>query len=110
MIPQRVKKLLRNDERMTKCERCGASPVEWHHVYQYAGKQIQEYFNIAAACKKCHDKATPHKNGYKQEIREYFEWKALQRMTDEDIKKYWKKDWGLLVRYLTNRAKEYGWD
>ena len=108
-IPKQIRQELQNDKRMEKCEICGKPTQEFHHVFIYAGKQIQDAFNIASACKKHHEQATPHNNKYKQEIREQFEWNALQRMTDENIAKYWKKDWGLFVNYLSKKASEYGW-
>lgn len=108
-ISKAVRKQLSEDPRMEKCEICGSNLVEWHHVYMYAGKQIQDAFNIAPACKKHHDMATPHNNTYDQNIKERFEWNALQRMTGEDLGKYWKRDWGLYVNYLSKKASEYGW-
>jgi hypothetical protein len=109
MIPKSVKNKLEKDPRMETCEYCGSQPVQWHHVFLYAGKQMQEPWSIAAACKRCHDKATPHKHGHKPELREFFEWKALQRMGTEDMLKYPKKDWLVLANYLAHKQQEYGW-
>ena len=109
MIPKSVKNQLVGDPRMEKCEYCGAREVEWHHVFTYGGKQIQEAWAIAAACKKHHDMATPHNNKHKEELRDYFEWKAVQRMGSEEIAKYYKRDWIVLANYLVHKQKEYGW-
>lgn len=109
MIPKTLVKIFENDKRMQKCEYCGSCPVQWHHVFTYAGRQIQEYFSIAAACKPCHDKATPHKNQHDKKYKEFFEWKAIQRLTPQDIAKYPKKNWSMEAFYLNNQAKKYGW-
>lgn len=114
-IPRRVKKELEQDEWMTRCcyKHCSSNNVEWHHVFTYQGKQIQEVFNIVPVCKRHHDQATPHKNGYKQEVREYFEWVALQRMNGDMMSKYSKFNdlttWKIRLNYLARRALEYDW-
>lgn len=111
MIPAKLRKELSEDPWYSKCcyHGCNTSPVEWHHVYQYAGKSIQAYFNIVPACKLHHDQATPHKNQYVPEVRDYFEWIAIQRMSGKDLETYSKKDWSTHTFYLCKKAQEYGW-
>lgn len=110
-IPTSLRKEMAADPWYSKCcyHGCIQTQVEWHHVYQFAGKSIQAYFNIVPACKKHHDQATPHKNGYKPEVRDYFEWVAIQRMSSEDLAKYSKRDWTVHINYLTHMAKKYQW-
>jgi len=101
-ISKRVKQILEDDKRMEKCEVCGNSQVQWHHVAQFRGRQIDEAWAIAPACLKHHDQA------HKEEIRELFEWNMLQRMTGEDMAKY-PRDWKVLINYLSKKAIQYGW-
>jgi len=114
MVPKELKEKLSEDPWMKRCcyKYCG-QPTEWHHVFTYAGKQIQEEFNIVPACKTHHDQATPHKFNYKREVQEYFEWVALQRMTSEDMRKYSKFNdlttWVTRANYLSLKANKYGW-
>lgn len=112
MIPKKLKNELTLDPKMKRCAYCGVQSVEWHHVFQFNGKQIQEKFNIVPAYKKHHDEATSHKNGYKQEVREFFEWVALQKMDGDMLRKYSKSmdnTWANRARYLLLKAKEYDW-
>lgn len=102
-LSQEIKKTLVDDPFMEKCIICYSPRVEWHHVFTYAGKQIDEVWNIVPMCKKHHDNATPHKNNYLLEIREMAEMKALERMQIEDIAKYPKKEWTRLATYLNNK-------
>lgn len=115
MIPKSLRKKLSEDPFMEKCsyKNCGKNTVEWHHVYQFADKSIQEEFNIVPACPKHHHQATPHNNAYRQEVREYFEWVSLQKMSLEDMTKYSKfndlNTWMIRRNYLFMKASEYGW-
>lgn len=109
MIPKKVRDILTDDPRMASCEICGNKSVQWHHVFIYQNKAIQEPFAISAVCVKHHEEATPHNNRYKQQTREYLEWLALQRMTDEDLFKYPKRDWSMHAYYLSIQAEKYGW-
>lgn len=102
-ISPRVKKILSEDPRMSTCEICDSSQVQWHHVFTYKGSQIDEAWAIASACLKHHEQAT------KSEIRDRFEWNAIQRMTDADIAKYPKRDWSMNAFYLSKQKEIYGW-
>lgn len=102
-ISKKVKEELENAVRMESCEICGKKEVQWHHVLQYAGRQIDEPFAIAPACFKHHEQATTFP------IREQFEWYALQRMTDADLAKYPIASIGYHLKYLISLAEEYGW-
>lgn len=85
------------------CARCGASPVEFHHVFIYAGSQIPDWFNIVFACKKCHQEATPHNNKYKMQVREFFEHLVLKNYLGYLIALYPKKEWLQLAKYLDKK-------
>lgn len=70
-------------------------PVEWHHVFIYAGRQINEKWAILPACHLHHGMVKTSKT-----IREEFESISLQLATPEDLAKYPKKDWRQIIKYL----------
>ena len=111
-IPRSLIKQLEQDEFMRACcyKNCNRQLPEFHHIFIYSGRQIQEVFNIVPACKKHHDQATPHKPNYKQEVREYFEQVAMKRMTFDDYYKYPKRNWDQHAQYLNIKSKQYGWE
>lgn len=55
-IPKSVKRELEEDETMKQCavRGCKCIDLEWHHVWMFGGKQIQETWAIVALCKKHH--------------------------------------------------------
>ena len=59
--------------------------IEWHHVFIYAGKQINEIWAIVSACSFHHRNVA--------EFKFKFEIVALSRATEEDLKKYPRVDW-----------------
>lgn len=97
-ISQKDKKFLLSKPQ--KCERCGVEGVQWHHVFIYSGKQIKDWYNIALACPKCHDQATPHNPKYKQDVREYFERLLLKQHFEKFVYFYPKNNWAQLYNYL----------
>jgi hypothetical protein len=70
--------------------------IEWHHVWTYGGKQIQEVWSIVAACQYHHDLVKKDRR-----VKEMFERASLEFSTEEELGKYPKKDWGQVKRYLT---------
>lgn len=62
--------------------------VQWHHVWIYAGRQINEYWAILGACEFHHDRVKSN-----TQVRELFERRSLEIATDADLAKYPKKDW-----------------
>lgn len=86
-----------------KCDLCGRQGVQWHHVFLSAGSQIKEWYNIAFACEKCHNEATPHNNKYKQEVREWFELNQLKKHFWKFVYKYPKNNWAQLWNYLNKK-------
>lgn len=99
---------------MAKCEWCGKATEEWHHVFIYAGRQIDEAFNIAGLCKECHGMVTRHFSKTKEEENKvkhmtmYFQLNAINRMTKEDRIKYHKETppWVHKKEYLTKKLYE----
>lgn len=87
-IPTKLREEMANDPFYKVCCYCASQPVEWHHVFIYAGKQINEKWAIVPACKKHHDLVQSDSN-----IRKFFELTSLSRATKEDFAKYPKRDW-----------------
>lgn len=66
--------------------------IEWHHVWTYAGKQINEVWAIVPACQKHHRLVGRYKNDF-QRI-------SLNRATKEDLDRYPRVDWKQLKKKL----------
>lgn len=75
--------------------------VEWHHVWTYAGRQIQEAWAIVGACRKHHDevKARP-------EVKDALERESLRRATEKDLGKYPNKNWNAIRERLGKDKKD----
>lgn len=73
-----------------------SSKVEWHHVFTYAGRQINERWAIVPACQYHHRNVSKYGDCFKLV--------ALLRATDEELAKYPKFDFpalrfSLMMRY-----------
>lgn len=68
--------------------------IEWHHVWIYAGKQIDEIWAIVPVCYYHHQKAGVG------EVKDKLELVSLGRASDEDLKRYNKKNWPQIKNYL----------
>ena len=100
-IPSKDKEILAGMKQI--CAKCGANKVEWHHPFTYRGRQITNWWATIFACKVCHDRATPHKNQYQQEIREFFERKVIEKYLMFLVVNYPKRDWTQLWQYLNKQ-------
>lgn len=69
--------------------------VRWHHVWEYAGSQIDEVWAILAACDRHHDAVKTDRR-----VREAFERRSLEIATPGELDRYPKKDWQRLKIYL----------
>lgn len=106
-ISLRVRQVLDTHPRMKRCALAGLSRLhgpcsapgtrpEWHHVWIYAGRQIDEPWAIVAACPRHHDEVKSQPS-----IKAAFEEYSLRVLaTDEDLAEYPKKDWGQIKRAL----------
>lgn len=95
-IPIKIRNAIAESKKNVRCAICGdKNNVEWHHVWIYAGRQINEHWAIVGACKNHHDRVN-----VEIEIKEQFERISLLQATDEDLAKYPKKDWSQIKRYL----------
>jgi hypothetical protein len=99
-MPIKLRKELSENPEYKKCtlkkyipHTCSGK-IDWHHNARHAGKNIQEPFAIISICKSIHDLV------YKKDFRNRLDWIMINRMTDEDFKKYHKPDWGHKKRWL----------
>lgn len=96
-IPKKLREKLTHDKFMRRCilaesrDPCRGK-VEWHHVWTYAGKQIQEVFAIMPLC------AEHHKHEYL--FRDYIRAVSLSRVTKGELEKYPKINWRLEKKRL----------
>lgn len=98
-IPDELKEELSKDPYYKKCALTGWDDVkiEWAHIFTYAGKQIQEKWNILPLAKVIHERSTPHNVKYNPNTRIRVEWIAINRIDlNYLLRKYPKKDWGQL--------------
>lgn len=90
-IPSKLREELNQDPFMSQCvlTRLGinhpCNGLEWHHVWIYARKQIQEKFAIIPVCQNAHKDETKYRN--------LFQWITLHRATKEELARYPKYDW-----------------
>jgi len=64
------------------------SKIEWHHVWIYAGKQINEKWAILPVSKYIHDLVDKNAS-----VRRHLQKISLNRAEPADLAKYPKKDW-----------------
>lgn len=89
-IPIDLRDEMRKDSFYDQCAVTGARMTQWHHVFMFAGKSIQEKWNIIPVSKEIHDKCTQHKPEYDRKMAERVELIALNRATDEELARYSK--------------------
>lgn len=98
-IPTKLRDEMTDDKFYKYCCLAGieycAGRVQWHHVWIYAGTQINEKWAIVPACERHHDQVQNEPT-----IKREFERISLMRATDEDLKKYPRKDWDRIKRNL----------
>lgn len=102
-IPPAVRGVLENLPRMKKCAIAGMfdecegrlTKPEWHHVWIYASRQIQEPWAILAGCSKHHAAVQSD-----PKVRMAFEYKSLKLAGDEDLAEYPRKNWRQIKRQL----------
>ncbi len=106
-IPAKIKRTLERMPRMRMCEMSWSGSgtcegrIEWHHVWEYTGRQIQEVWAILGACSR-------HHAAVKTDVRvkEGFERRSLEIATDAELEKYPKRAWRTLRKYLEAKAKQ----
>jgi len=111
-MPKKLKEILRKKESYKVCflkdVNC-SHKIEWHHHFQYAGKQIQEEWAIISLC------SYHHRIVRNKEISNRVEWVALNRLFSneewlkEAKKKYSKAilNWKQRVLFLNKKYGRY---
>jgi hypothetical protein len=98
-IPPKLRAELAADPRYKFCSIAGeecSGRIEWHHVFIYSSKQVNEAWAILSACQHHHSLAN------RPDIQRRFQRESLSRATDADLEKYPRKDWSQIIRYLAN--------
>lgn len=91
-IPKKLRDELNKDPFMKRCviarlgikHPCTISP-QFHHVWTYAGKQINEKFAILPVC--------PHVHRHEVDYRNTLEFISLGRASREELDRYPKYNW-----------------
>lgn len=100
-IPAKLRKLLENMPRMKICEAryrdqgACVGRIQWHHVWEYAGRQINEHWAILGACEYHHFRVKTSRH-----VKELFERRSLEIATKIELAKYPKKCWNQIKAYL----------
>ena len=79
---------------MGLCGHCEGT-IQWHHVWIYAGRQINELWAIMGACEKHHKQVNEMPI-----IKKAFQILSLRRATPEDLQKYPRENWDQLKKYI----------
>ena len=98
-IPPEMRTEMQQDEFYTVCCVSGKpgtneDPLEWHHVWTYAGKQINEKWAIVPLKKSKHDEFDSN-GSLRCKVRSI----SLKRATDEDLRKYPRMNWDQAKKY-----------
>lgn len=72
--------------------------IDWHHVWIYAGTQLNEIWAILAACRRHHDMVKTDGR-----VREAFERTSLGYATEADFDRYPKRAWRTIKKYLDSK-------
>lgn len=68
--------------------------IEYHHAFIFAGRQVNEKFAIFPLCHQHHELV------YKKDFRNRLMWMMINRMTESDMKKYYRPDWNTKRNWL----------
>jgi len=101
-MPKELIEQLKADNFYVKSALSGHRPVQWHHVFTFAGKSIQEPWNIVPLTKDEHDAVTPHKPNYDREADEHVRWIALNRASNLQLNSYSKVEDLIAIKWRLN--------
>jgi hypothetical protein len=98
-ISPTIKKKILADKWYKKCCLCDSSQgkIDWHHNFIFGGRQVDEFWAILPLCIPC------HRHANNREIKEKLDWMMIQRMKEEDFKKYSRYNWRQRIKYLTTK-------
>jgi len=96
-IPQKLRKLIQQDQFYKQCCITGSPNVSLEHCWIYGGKQINELWAIVPLRRDLNTSHPP------RDVKEKCRFISLQRATKEDLEKYPKINWTQELIYLTNK-------
>lgn len=103
-IPETLREQIASDPFMKTCirkhENTCSGRITWEHCFTYAGKQINEAWAIVPLCVYHH-----LGNGFDKEYGQYI---ALTRASEDELSKYPRVNWQQLKQYLVNRYEYKG--
>jgi hypothetical protein len=108
-IPFKMRQTLEAMPRMRMCEMAWYAGefgicdgrVQWHHVWEYAGTQINEIWAILGVCTKHHDMVKTNRA-----VKELLELRSVEIATDEELAKYPKRAWKTMRKYLQVKTQK----
>lgn len=110
-IPQKMKNEMLGDPLYMKCLRAEICKdhacqgrITLEHVWIYAGRQINEIWAIIPLCAYAHSVDLFQDRGILN--KEINEWLSINRMTEEDMQKYDRKDWKARKAWLNRKYGE----
>ncbi len=85
-IPLKLRNEMSADPFYSRCCMTGATneKIEWHHAFQFAGRQVNEKWCILPLSKSMHDMVHLPYN------KSRCDWIMLNRATDEELREYSK--------------------
>lgn len=108
-ISKKVKDQILSDEFYDTCCRADEGDcqggITWEHALIYASRQMDEVFAILPVCEYHHAVGIYQDTG-KLDKKKH-EWIAISRMTDEDMLKYYKRNWKQELSALNAIYGEY---
>lgn len=110
-IPTKHKITINSDKYYSKCCLTGMTnnsvKIDIHHAWDYQGKQINELWAYMPVWEKMHlPTGLPNSVHNSRETREYVQYLSLLRATEEDLKKYPRKDWKQIFNYLSKKYEQ----
>ena len=107
-IPPKIKEQLAADPFMKQCCITGDHRAEWHHVWIYGGKQIQEVWAILPLSLRKHRIGAEAFHNGCRETKDLCMFISLCRCRDlglwpSMLKKYPKKDWKFIFNKLSKK-------
>lgn len=88
-IRPQIRQEMAEDPFYEQCCFCGTmQEIQWHHVWIYEGRQIDEKWAIVPACARHHRELEGN-----IELRQFFEMTSMMLATEEDLAKYPLKNW-----------------
>ena len=90
-IPEKMRRMMAVDPFYARCcitgKPAGKYVIEWHHNLQYKGRQVNAIFCILPLWEGVHEMIKSNR-----EVRDLVDWIMLGRATDEELRKFQRRD------------------